>query len=1001
MYSTNYTLTYVRHGVRAISRWTSMAPLIKKCARLLTLLILICSGFTASSQFTHPGGLHTQADLDRMKNQVAAGAHPWIDGWNALIQDSQAQTSYAAGPLANLGSNRQRASRDAHAAYLNAIRGYISGDMAHVDHAISICNTWSSTVDQVPTGTDIPGLSGIAIAEFAMVGEILRMYVPSRWSTTDFNRFKSMMINYFYPVCHDFLVNHNGRCVDYYWANWDAANVMALVSIGVLCDNQQIFDEGVDYHKNGAGTGSIKNAVTVIHPGNLGQWQEMGRDQSHGFLGVGFMGATCQVAWNQGIDLFAHDSNRLLAGAEYVAQYNLQNTVPYQFYNSCQVVNNKWPSIAGRGVYHDRPIYEMIYNHYVVRRGLTAPNTKLMAEIMRPEYGSADHFGYGTLTFTLNASTLPVHPVTPAPTGLTATAGVEKVFLKWNPASGNTAQGYVVQRATSSNGTYTTILTRTRNTSVDYTDASVTNGTTYYYRVAGINHAGTGSNSSVASATPAAAGALPSGWSKAEIGSHTAGSANYASVSGGTFVVNGYGSTIDGTDDNTTFIYRTVTGNQVITGRISATSGTLSKTGLMIRASLNSNSQTVAMTLGETGWRFARMGYRTTTGGTASSTQGNAYTWQPAWFRIQRSGNTFTAYESSDGVTWFTVNSVTISMPSTYYIGLVACPGSTTAVNTTTFDNVNVTSGAGISGAILQYQFNESSGTTASDASGNGNNGTVNGGATFLAGQGGNAISLDGSNDYVAVPAGLLSSVDDMTIATWVNLDAASTWSRIFDFGTGSTVNMFLTPNSGSVARFALTTSGGGGEQRINSTSALPTGTWTHVAVTLSENTGTLYVNGSVVGTNTNLTLNPSNMGATNNNHIGRSQYSGDPYLDGRIDDFRVYARALSQSEITALVSAGGAGARMAFESGALEETEEGSSFVYPNPTSDEITIALPAGFDGEKVIKLHDENGKVSLARTFSESQHTLNIRNLPSGSYIITVTNNQKLLVRKVIKK
>jgi hypothetical protein len=101
--------------------------------------------------------------------------------------------------------------------------------------------------------------------------------------------------------------------------------------------------------------------------------------------------------------------------------------------------------------------------------------------------------------------------------------------------------------------------------------------------------------------------------------------------------------------------------------------------------------------------------------------------------------------------------------------------------------------------------------------------------------------------------------------------------------------------------RFAITTSGGGSEQRINGTPILPTGVWKHVAVTRSGNTATLYVDGVQVGQNTSMTLSPSSLGNTTNNWIGRSQYTADAFLDGQIDEFRIYNRALSASEILSL----------------------------------------------------------------------------------------------------
>lgn len=203
---------------------------------------------------------------------------------------------------------------------------------------------------------------------------------------------------------------------------------------------------------------------------------------------------------------------------------------------------------------------------------------------------------------------------------------------------------------------------------------------------------------------------------------------------------------------------------------------------------------------------------------------------------------------------------------------------------------------------VAQYLFNETSGTTAADASGNGLNAALSGGATWAAGHAANAVLFNGTTGYGSLPSGIVSGLNDFTIATWVKVDNTSNWTRIFDFGTGSTSNMFLTPRPGGAGlRFAITTSGSGGEQRLSTTTAFPTGVWKHVAITLNGTTGTMYVDGVSVATNTSMTLKPSNLGNTTQNYLGRSQYSGDAYLSGGIDDFRIYNRSLSGSEITAL----------------------------------------------------------------------------------------------------
>jgi lysophospholipase L1-like esterase len=167
----------------------------------------------------------------------------------------------------------------------------------------------------------------------------------------------------------------------------------------------------------------------------------------------------------------------------------------------------------------------------------------------------------------------------------------------------------------------------------------------------------------------------------------------------------------------------------------------------------------------------------------------------------------------------------------------------------------------------------------------------------------GGPYTLNGSSDYVDLPDGLTNNLGDFSIACWVYLNSLDTWSRIFDFGGDTDVFMMLTPASGNTGYpyFTITTSGNDGEQGINGTSALPTGSWQHLAVVKSGNTGILYINTEEAGRNTGITLTPADLGNTTNNYIGRSQWSNDPYLNASIDNFVVYDRALSASEVAAL----------------------------------------------------------------------------------------------------
>jgi autotransporter-associated beta strand protein len=206
-------------------------------------------------------------------------------------------------------------------------------------------------------------------------------------------------------------------------------------------------------------------------------------------------------------------------------------------------------------------------------------------------------------------------------------------------------------------------------------------------------------------------------------------------------------------------------------------------------------------------------------------------------------------------------------------------------------------------GAYSYWDFNDSSATVANDLWGN-RRATLNAGVTRVAGALKQGIRLDGTtNGYASLPSGAVSSLADFTIAGWVKMDVAANWARMFDFGTGTNVYMFLGRNNTGYLRYAITTGGGSKEQGITANTPISNGVWVHFAVTWSGNVGILYMNGVEVGRNTSMTLKPSSLGTTTQNWFGRSQYSGDPYLTGVLDDIRIYSRQLSASEIVNLVN--------------------------------------------------------------------------------------------------
>ena len=205
---------------------------------------------------------------------------------------------------------------------------------------------------------------------------------------------------------------------------------------------------------------------------------------------------------------------------------------------------------------------------------------------------------------------------------------------------------------------------------------------------------------------------------------------------------------------------------------------------------------------------------------------------------------------------------------------------------------------------VHRYSFTDPSGTMVADSVGGPVwNGTLPNGGTLSGSQ---LMVSSASQQYASLPAGIVNSLSNLTIIAWVNLNTSSNWCRIFDFGKNTTTNMFLTPQNGSssTVRFAITTNGGANEQQINCSSTLTTGAWHQVAVTLSEGTGILYVDGVAAGTNSGMTLKPSSLGSTVSNYIGKSQYP-DPYLNGALEEFRIYNVGLSSAEIAAAATLG------------------------------------------------------------------------------------------------
>lgn len=223
----------------------------------------------------------------------------------------------------------------------------------------------------------------------------------------------------------------------------------------------------------------------------------------------------------------------------------------------------------------------------------------------------------------------------------------------------------------------------------------------------------------------------------------------------------------------------------------------------------------------------------------------------------------------------------------------------------------SVSGGApGTLGLVAFYPCESANGAALADASGGGKDAFLTNGSggspvgfTFSNGMVGNALTLSAADQaYVSLPRGLVAKLGEVTIASWVKLKSGAAFQRIFDFGVDTSTFMYLV-NSGTsgFVRFRIVSTSLSKNQVLEGAEALPVGKWTHVAVTVGDNGVAIYVDGAQVAQQTPAALRPSDLGDTENNVIGRSPFVNDPYLDGQIDEFRVYNRVLTPGEIAGL----------------------------------------------------------------------------------------------------
>ena len=411
--------------------------------------------------FIHPGGLHTQADFDRIKQQLADGNKKVTEAMNKLRMAEYAQPTAATYPNETIvrggsGENYINTCRGAAIAYQNALRWKIEDNQACAKHAVEVLMKWCNTTKNVTGSSDQFLAFGLYGYQFAQAAELMRDY--EGWKPADFEKFKKWMLNIWYQGSIDFLRRHNGtwenggkwwQAPGHYWSNWGLCNAMCVLSIGVLCDDVFIYNQGlgaIKYDQVGTFknprtdnpiladglTEFLGNFVVTTYPseletgayGKLGQLNESGRDAGHAAMSLGLAVDIAHQIWNQGDDLFAYMDHRLAAGIEYLAaQTQSVEGLPwvnYHYYTNgfYYTDSRSWLMTGPAMGAQMRPYWGTVIGIYEGVKGVKMPFSEQAYEKMGIDGGGQggtsggyDHMGYSVLMNTREPQIAPADKV--------------------------------------------------------------------------------------------------------------------------------------------------------------------------------------------------------------------------------------------------------------------------------------------------------------------------------------------------------------------------------------------------------------------------------------------------------------------------------------------------------------------------------------------------------------------------------------------------------------
>lgn len=332
----------------------------------------------AASAFAHPGIIDSTKEIQFVKEKIRLSQQPWSSAFNALKGSRYSSKTYAPKPVSYVYDRFYSASgsvghvelrNDAQAVYQHALMWAYTGDPEYARKSMEIIDAWATTLTKIDSRENGPLDAGWTGTDFARAADILKSTYPG-WDTAVERKLVDNLFNRIYlPLLGD------GRGPKGFNGNWSTSMTESLMAIAVFKNDRALFDTAVSAFRH-------RLPLYIFADGRS---QELCRDLIHAQFGLGGLVQTAEIAHHQGVDLYSELDSRLLKGLEYHAAVLLGQTPPVA------------PGCGLNKVTYGASGWEIAYNHYKGRKGLSMPNVEVLIA-RHPVDGFVFHWGWGSVT---------------------------------------------------------------------------------------------------------------------------------------------------------------------------------------------------------------------------------------------------------------------------------------------------------------------------------------------------------------------------------------------------------------------------------------------------------------------------------------------------------------------------------------------------------------------------------------------------------------------------